>query len=351
MKTNEKYGAYEASRVGGTTIKKLLVITWMAALTALAGCQQDDEPHANPIPYVTFSASGEQTMLIHKPESLSVEIFCSVNDGDWEDVADKEYSITFGGAHGDLRLRATSEVGTSTDDGNYKISFENETPVACTGDIRTLVDWENYATTNTGNAKFYQLFSGCTQLTSAPELPSTTLAESCYYMMFRGCTQLATAPELPATALSQNCYAMMFYGCTSLTSAPALPATALTPSCYNMMFRGCTQLTSAPELPATSLANNCYDMMFHGCTSLTTAPVLPATTLAEACYQHMFNGCTNLNSITMLATDISASNCLSYWVNGVAATGTFYKNPAATWTVTGASGIPAGWTAQNYTAP
>ena len=113
MKTNEKYGAYEASRVGGTTIKKLLVITWMAALTALAGCQQDDEPHANPIPYVTFSASGEQTMLIHKPESLSVEIFCSVNDGDWEDVADKEYSITFGGAHGDLRLRATSEIGTS----------------------------------------------------------------------------------------------------------------------------------------------------------------------------------------------------------------------------------------------
>ena len=299
MKTNEKYGAYEAPRVGGTTMKKLLVITWMAALTALAGCQQDDEPHANPIPYVTFSASGEQTMLIHKPESLSVEIFCSVNDGDWEDVADKEYSITFGGTHGDLRLRATSEIGTSTDDGNYKISFENETPVACTGDIRTLVDWENYATANTGNAKFYQLFSGCTQLTSAPELPATTLAESCYNMMFRGCTQLATAPELPATALSQNCYAMMF----------------------------------------------------HGCTSLTTAPVLPATTLAEACYQHMFNGCTNLSSITMLATDITASNCLSYWVNGVAATGTFYKNPAATWTVTGASGIPAGWTAQNYTAP
>ena len=325
MKTNEKYGAYEAPRVGGTKMKKLLVITYIAALTALAGCQQDDEPHTNPIPYVTFSALEEQTMVIHKPESLSVEIFCSVNDGDWEDVADKEYSITFGGAHGDLRLRATSEIGTSNDDGNYKISFENETPVACTGDIRTLVDWENYATANTSNAKLYQLFSGCTQLTSAPELPATTLAESCYYMMF--------------------------YGCTSLTTAPALPATALTPSCYNMMFRGCTQLTSAPELPATSLANNCYDMMFHGCTSLTTAPVLPATTLAEACYQHMFNGCTNLNSITMLATDISASNCLTYWVNGVAATGTFYKNPAATWTVTGASGIPAGWTVQNYTAP
>ena len=337
--------------MGGTKMKKLLVITYIAALAALVGCQQNDDPHTNPIPYVTFSALEEQTMVIHKPESFSVEIFCSVNDGDWEDIGDKEYSITFGGAHGDLCLRATSEIGTSTDDGNYKISFENETPVACTGDIRTLVDWENYATANTENAKFYQLFRGCTQLVSAPELPATTLAESCYYMMFNGCTSLTTAPALPATTLARNCYAMMFNGCTSLTSAPALPATTLTPSCYNMMFRGCTQLTSAPELPATSLANNCYDMMFHGCTSLTTAPVLPATTLAESCYQNMFRNCTSLNSITMLATDISAFHSLTNWVDGVAANGTFTKAASMTSLSAGSDGIPTGWTVQNYTAP
>ena len=325
MKTNEKYGAYEAPRVGGTKMKKLLFITYIAALAALVGCQQDDELHTDPIPYVTFSASEEQTMVIHEPESFSVEIFCSVNDGDWEDIGDKGYSITFGGAHGDLRLRATSEIGTSNDDGNYKISFENETPVACTGDIRTLVDWENYATANTENAKFYQLFRGCTQLVSAPELPATTLAESCYYMMFNGCT--------------------------SLTTAPALPATTLTPSCYNMMFRGCTQLTSAPELPATSLANNCYDMMFYGCKSLATAPVLPATTLAESCYQNMFRNCTSLNSITMLATDISAFHSLTNWVDGVAATGTFTKAKDVSIPINSPSGIPEGWTVKSYVDP
>ena len=59
MKTNEKYGAYEAPRVGGTKMKKLLFITYMAALAALVGCQQDDELHTDPIPYVTFSASEE----------------------------------------------------------------------------------------------------------------------------------------------------------------------------------------------------------------------------------------------------------------------------------------------------
>ena len=46
----------------------------------------------------------------------------------------------------------------------------------------------------------------------------------------------------------------------------------------------------------------------------------------------------------MLATDISALDCLSNWVKNVAATGTFVKNSAATWTRTGTSGVPSGWT-------
>ena len=60
----------------------------------------------------------------------------------------------------------------------------------------------------------------------------------------------------------------MFQDCTSLTTAPELPATTLGTSCYMNMFRGCTSLTTAPALPATTLANNCYAYMFSGCTSL-----------------------------------------------------------------------------------
>lgn len=86
--------------------------------------------------------------------------------------------------------------------------------------------------------------------------------------------------------------------------------------------------------------------MFNGCTLLTTAPALPAETLVAECYYEMFEDCTNLSSITMLATDISASNCLYNWVDGVSSSGTFYKNSEATWTTTGASGIPTGWTVQ-----
>ena len=311
-------------------------------------------------PYVTFGGSGEQTLQMSQ-EVPSLEY--SVNNGAWQVLGTN--TVTFGGGHGSVRLRGKSSVGTNV----AQITFGNSTPVGCSGDIRTLVDYENYDTANTSEAKFKELFKDCTQLTTAPDLPATTLADSCYFNMFRGyssltytpelpattlapgcydsmfyeCTSLTEAPELPATTLAPYCYSSMFVRCTSLTQAPELPATTLTDRCYMIMFHGCTSLTQAPELPATTLTDRCYFMMFDGCTSLTQAPELPATTLAQLCYFNMFNGCTQLNYIYMMATDINAVACLYNWVLGVSSTGTFVKNSAATWDVTGADGIPEGW--------
>lgn len=224
------------------------------------------------IPYLTFSADAEQTLTLTQIGSpTAVDYQYSVNGAGWNKVTAGE-AIAFGGEAGDLRLRAKSPIGTAKDYHNhYRISFGNATQVECTGDIRTLVDWENYATASTAEARFCNLFSSCTSLTTAPELPATTLAE------------------------------------------------------------------------------NCYSYMFSYCNALTTAPVLPATTLAEYCYSYMFFDCTNLSSITMLATDISATDCLTDWVYDVSSSGTFYKNSEATWTTTGTSGIPDGWTVETYT--
>ena len=338
-------------------------------------------------PYVTFGGSGEQTLQL----SLEVpSLEYSVNGGTWQVLGTN--TVTFGGTNGDLRLRGKSSVGTN----GATISFGNSTPVACSGDIRTLVDYENYDTANTSEAKFNDLFSGCTQLTTAPDLPATTLAESCYWGMFRGCSSLTQAPalpattlvkncyrgmfqscsslttapelpattlayfcynsmfggcisllqapELPATALAEACYWSMFNGCSSLTEAPALPATVMAPDCYRNMFYSCTSLTSAPELPAITLASACYNAMFKNCTSLTTAPDLPATTLAGGCYSNMFAGCSSLNYVKMMAPDISGFTCVNNWLDNVSSTGTFVKNAAATWDNTGV--VPEGWTVQ-----
>ena len=327
------------------------------------------------IPYVTFTAEKSQTCRFFISNAFATalgenEYFeYSVGDGEWKRFKTTVESIPFGGTLGSLRLRGKSSKGTAINSGiGYsRIIFTTENlPVDCTGDIRTLIDYENYANVSTANAKFCKLFYQNTQLRTAPSLPATTLADYCYQEMFYGCSALIEAPALPATTLAENCYCQMFYsctaltkalelpattlasycyyemfrgcsaltqapvlpattlasccyegmfgGCTQLTQAPSLPAKTLADNCYAVMFGGCTQLTQAPELPATTLANGCYQAMFSGCTSLTQAPELPAPTLAESCYYEMFRDCSVLSSVTMLATKISAHECLTNWL-------------------------------------
>ena len=194
---------------------------------------------------------------------------------------------------------------------------------------------------------YIRMFRNCTSLTQVPELPATTLGDYCYSSMFQNCSSLTTAPVLPATELANKCYRLMFGGCTNLATAPVLPATTLADGCYSSMFRYCTSLTQAQTiLPATILASGCYENMFNGCTSLTTAPELPATTLARSCYESMFNGCSSLNYIKAMFTTTPTTTYTTNWVQGVASTGTFVKNSAATWDVSGVNGIPSGWTVQ-----
>lgn len=372
---------------------------------------------------ITFGCVGdEQLGLMMGPNvrtALSGKLEYSVGGGEWRAIESSDFDtyntfwISFGGSLGDLRLRGKSSLGTALSAAEMtQICFWKENnDVTCTGDIRTLIDWENYETVSTSDARFRGLFGDCDILISAPDLPATELASHCYHGMFQGCTNLVDGPdELPATHLPESCYAYMFsecykleevpemptttqvtveesccsfmfydcqsivtgpsvlpatilayacyehmfQSCVNLTTAPALPATTLADYCYSTMFCDCTLLVNIPsKLPATTLAKSCYDTMFRDCKSITTSPVLPATTLAETCYQRMFEGCSNLNKITMLADALHYSNiptfALNYWVNGVAQSGMFIKSSVAEEYRNDTSGIPTEWNVSNYT--
>ena len=229
-----------------------------------------------PTPYITFTANGEQKFMMTTEGGYTISgLEYSVNNGKWTTV-EAGTEVPFGGTNGDLRLRGISPNGSATDwYACSTIKFtEANVNVACTGDIRTLLDWRIYNIVGTNNARFCSLFKDCAVLTSAPELPATTLADFCYQRMFEGCTSLKTAPILPAENLARKCYSDMFDGCTSLVKAPALPAMVLTDYCYSSMFMNCTSLESAPELPATKLAKYCYSYMFYGCENLSSVTML-----------------------------------------------------------------------------
>ena len=272
------------------------------------------------IPYVTFTAEKAQKFMMTEHEGYKISgLEYSVNNGDWTTL-EAGTGVTFGGSNGNLRLRGTNLNGTSVPSQYSTITFTNSNvPVACTGDIRTLLDWDNYTTVNTENARFNYLFNNCSVLTSAPELPATSLADNCYFCMFSGCTNLKSAPKLPAPTLTTCCYNYMFSGCTNLKTAPELPAKVLANQCYDGMFSGCTNLKTAPKLPAKASKWLCYAGMFSGCTNLKSAE-LSIEFLRRGCCSSMFNNCTNLSSVTMLApskeiTSSGFSYYLDYWLN------------------------------------
>ena len=242
-------------------------------------------------PYVTFTAAGEQTFKMKCYGGYTIsKLEYSVNFGEWTEVKANE-GVTFGGQNGGLRLRGKNVNGTASASayGYSTITFtKDDVKVACTGDIRTLLDWENYKTVNTGEARFYHLFENCTALTSAPELPAKTLANYCYNEMFANCSSLEVAPELPAKELKD--------------------------ACYNEMFAKCTSLTSAPELKATELVGDCYYAMFYGCTKLSTVTMLaPGDKISEAtncCTELLNNAGADATSRTLKVKDKAAYDAL-----------------------------------------
>ena len=388
LKLFQNHSEYETFVSGGTMLKP-----------NASYCMQENEVHYNKKTwadeYLTITPHGNGNVVINMYSGLTTDILSSIsyskdNGETWittnnvngsnvtvtiqavdgEDILLKGEGTSMAKGGGTVSNKPASGTSFSTNfefilKGNIMSllkgdNFKNDSDITestytfsylfsgCTN----LVDAENLVLPATTSANYccYYMFQGCTGLTTAPELPATTLGSRCYYGMFDGCTSLATAPELPATTLADYCYMAMFGGCTSLTTAPELPATALTDWCYANMFKNCTGLTVAPELPATTLVTYCYREMFRGCTGLVTAPELPATTLVSNCYTSMFYGCTSLNYIKAMFTTTPSGTYTNNWVSNVAATGTFVKNAAAEWDVSGASGIPNGWTVQTASA-
>ncbi len=152
-------------------------------------------------------------------------------------------------------------------------------------------------------------------------------------------------------------FAGLFAGntCGINASSLLLPATTLSENCYSSMFAGCSELTDTPVLPALTLAPGCYSNMFEGCSKISVAPLLPATELVTECYASMFSGCVDLYQVTCLATTIkeTATDCTKDWLDGVSNNNpfgepTFTKAKGVNWWTTGPSGIPSGWSVNEY---
>ena len=281
----------------------------------------------------TAQEPGSKVGLIKLGSAPAVKLQTSTDGRSWTPYVVGNL-ITLENAEDKVYFKAVGQnYRISTSSKNYN-RFAITGKIAASGNINSLLE-EDEETARTISLVeryycYYNIFINCTELTQAPELPSTTLARYCYNYMFSGCTSLTKAPELPAIVLARDSYNFMFNNCTALTQAPALPATTLASNCYERMFNNCTALTQAPALPATALVGWCYNRMFAGCSSLTQAPELQATELAENCYSGMFENCTALTQAPALQETILHTKCYAFMFNNCTALTQAPELPATT---------------------
>lgn len=234
----------------------------------------------------------------------------------------------------------------SIDSSNYYQFEITGGPVIITGSILSLIN--QTPDFQLPDYCFYNLFKDCTNIITAPELPSLKVGAGSYQGMFQGCTGLTIPPSLPATTLGNNCYSNMFQGCTSLKVAPNLPATTLISNCYSAMFKDCTSLKVAPKLLATTLETNSYLYMFFNCSNLEDVPFIGASILNGTNeFGAMFNHCTNLKHIKLAYTGNFSNSHFGGWVNDVALTGILEYDGEDT--TVGVNAIPNGWTVKKST--
>ena len=132
---------------------------------------------------VRLLSSGSTSVRVYKMGNIKLEystdnvIFADVT---WTDEEKASVSPTFSLQDGEsLYLKGNNTCSVSD---LFVFSFSGVGTIAATGDIRAI----------STNSFCYSMFNGCTNLTTAPALPATTLANNCYNGMFNGCTKISS---------------------------------------------------------------------------------------------------------------------------------------------------------------
>ena len=188
---------------------------------------------------------------------------------------------------------------------------------------------EHYPDYSTTNNVFRKLFAGskvvdASKLVLGPYHLTLTVdnvtseIQGAYYEMFSGCTALTTPPK-----------SISVYKFTSET-------------CYKM-FAGCTSLKHVvPSVSGDSAASNVFYGMYSGCTALEEATMPPYTPSSNS-HSYVFAGCSNLSRVYANWKSKPAASTTTYWAQGVNTTGVIILPTGTTWVERSSSYMPVGW--------
>lgn len=297
-------------------------------------------PPITSVPFIYYSSTTGKNFQ-------QMEVAYGTNNGQWYEFSKERPMYIYG---------FNPRGFTKSDTMYVQFKFDGTSKFNISGNIMGLIDGFSEVTTIPSLYCFYRLFLGVSLIydASALRLPAKVIKGAAYYEMFKNCNNMVAGPDIDGTDNSGwGGTAAMFYGCTSLVECPKFSFEKVGTIACREMFMNCYELINPPKiLPATTLADSCYQSMFYSCHKLRFAPELPAKTLVAGCYKFMFADCKELRYVKALFTTNITNNTgyTTNWMYGVnTSTGVFVKAVDATWSLSGASGIPANWDyAYNY---
>ena len=199
---------------------------------------------------LTFRIQSDGNINWFATTSYTVTLEYSKNGGSWTEITSStgngtDLSVNTGDV---IRFRGNSPLNDGTTWGNCNY-FRNTCSYIVEGNIMSLLnktDFNTMTDLSSYNYTFYDLFINNTSLTDASNLilPATVMSTDLTYgSMFNGCTNLTTAPELPATTLYPRCYWHMFYKCSKLNYIKCLAVDKSASNCvldwlYNVATSG-----------------------------------------------------------------------------------------------------------------
>ena len=153
---------------------------------------------------VSFKPSGKSYLAFSSLNSFTLAVYDKNKhwNGIIEYFASNNTWITWDG---------TSALSAVADDGEYVLYLRGigNTVISCgIYDYRWILTGSNIACI--GNIE------NLLDYATVESVGHPMMADHCYGYMFSDCTSLTQAPNLPATTLANSCYSGMFYGCTSL---------------------------------------------------------------------------------------------------------------------------------------
>ena len=144
-----------------------------------------------PPDYLCFTAeeAGSTVAMAVNGTPTKGQVFEYSTDGtNWSVFTPGTTTITLANVGDKVYFRGDNTTVSESYSTHYRFVMSGK--IAASGNIMSLLDKTCQSTTIANNYCYSNMFAGCASLTTAPELPATTLADYCYSNMFYDCYKL-----------------------------------------------------------------------------------------------------------------------------------------------------------------